>query len=249
VLIERLQTGGGIVVVSDPDADTRARYRRAIHAAKQHNLVPDGYDLRHTGRNTGDLVVRPYSAAQSYDTDWNRLRLNQGETRATPPADYGALEQDPTNLQVAPESIPRVLDLLRAIDNTGRTENAASASTSPRRARNHSSRSAARGGRSMSSRSMTRHRTCLRHRTQGEVGARHRESPPPRRRGAPSGDIQHRVGTVANRRGHAGVLRRPRTRLRRRTGGQQRRAHRLVDLGTRSRGQDRPHGRYTHAHK
>ena len=102
VLIERLQTGGGTVVVSDSDADTRASYRRAIHAAKQHNLVPDGYDLRHAGRNTGDLVVRLYSATQPYDTDWNRLRLYQGDIRATPPADYGALEQDPTNLQVFP---------------------------------------------------------------------------------------------------------------------------------------------------
>ncbi|MFC4998537.1 hypothetical protein ACFPIJ_11910 [Dactylosporangium cerinum] len=119
VLIKRLQSGGGTVVVSDPDADTRASYRRAIHAAKQHKLVPDGYDLRHTGRNTGDLVIRLYSAAQPYDTDWNRLRLDQGDTRATVAADYGALEQDPTNLHVAPESIPRVIGLLHALDNAG----------------------------------------------------------------------------------------------------------------------------------
>ena len=118
-LIERLQTGGGTVIVSDPDAETRASFRRAIHAAKQHRLVPDGYELRHTGRDTGDLVVRLYSAAQPYDTDWNRLRLNQGDIRATPPADYGALEQDPTNLKVAAESIPRVLALLHAIDDAG----------------------------------------------------------------------------------------------------------------------------------
>ncbi len=120
-LIERLQTSGGTVVVSDPDADTRATYRRAIHAAKQHRLVPDGYDLRHTGRNTGDLVVRLYSAAQPYDTDWNRLRLDQGDNRATAAADYGALEQDPTDLRVAPESIPRVLAALRAINDAGVT--------------------------------------------------------------------------------------------------------------------------------
>ncbi|MEU4626897.1 hypothetical protein AB0G04_43855 [Actinoplanes sp. NPDC023801] len=118
-LIEKLQNCGGTLVVPDPDPDTRASYRRAIHAAKQHNLVPDGHDLRHTGRNTGDLVIRLYSAAQPYDTDWNRLRLNQGETRATPPADYGALEQDPTNLRVTPESIPRVIGLLHALDSAG----------------------------------------------------------------------------------------------------------------------------------
>ncbi|GAA2339117.1 hypothetical protein GCM10010170_021020 [Dactylosporangium salmoneum] len=119
VLIERLQTGGGTVVVSDPDIDTRASYRRAIHAAKQNKLVPDGYELRHTGRNTGDLIIRLYSAAQPYDTDWNRLRLGQADERATAAADYGALEQDPTNLRVAPESIPRVLALLGAINDAG----------------------------------------------------------------------------------------------------------------------------------
>ncbi|MEW2426547.1 hypothetical protein AB0877_00895 [Micromonospora sp. NPDC047644] len=118
-LIERLQTDGGTVVVSDPDTDTRASYRRAIHAAKQHKLVPVGYDLRHTGRNTGDLVIRLYSAAQPYDTDWNRLRLNQGDIRIPSPADYSALEQDPTNLQVAPESIPRVIGLLHTLDRAG----------------------------------------------------------------------------------------------------------------------------------
>jgi hypothetical protein len=118
-LIERLQANSGTVVVPDPDADTRASYRRAVHAAKQHELVPDGYDLRHTGRNTGDLVIRLYSAAQPYDTDWNRLRLNQSEIRATSLADYSALEQDPTNLQVAPESIPRVIGLLHALANAG----------------------------------------------------------------------------------------------------------------------------------
>jgi len=118
-LIERLQANSGTVVVPDPDADTRASYRRAVHAAKQHKLVPDGYDLRHTGRNTGDLVVRLYSAAQPYDTDWNRLRLNQSEIRATSLADCSALEQDPTNLQVAPESIPRVIGLLHALANAG----------------------------------------------------------------------------------------------------------------------------------
>ncbi|MBX7269553.1 hypothetical protein KIF24_28455 [Micromonospora sp. Llam7] len=118
-LIERLQTNGGTVVVSDPDTDKRASYRRAIHAAKQHKLVPVGCDLRRTGRNTGDLVIRLYSAAQPYDTDWNRLRLNQGDIRIPPPADYSALEQDPTNLQVAPESIPRVIGLLHTLDHAG----------------------------------------------------------------------------------------------------------------------------------
>ena len=335
-LIERLQASGGTMVVPDPDADTRARYRRAIHAAKQHNLVPDGHDLRHTGRNTGDLVVRLYSAAQPYDTDWNRLRLNQGDIRARPPADYSALEEDPTNLQVAPESIARVLGLLRMIDEAGASRkcrvgvNLATKHPKPfvkvggvrrsldvfeeydqvphtltaderrtkrlrpwahipefdsvatgrlrlevgksqsdqrltwrdtttvkleqqtsrivadiikavekdeRAAAARRQREAGTTGRGKTRRATgSRGTPPPRHRTHGGVGARHRGSPPPRHRGAPQGDIHHRVTAVAESRRHSGVLRRPRTRRHRRTGGgEQRRTRRLVDLGTRSR--------------
>lgn len=35
-LVERLQTEGGTVRVESPDPEERARYRRVIHAAKQH---------------------------------------------------------------------------------------------------------------------------------------------------------------------------------------------------------------------
>ncbi len=56
-LIEQLQREGGTLTVESPDDQTRARYRRAIHAAKQHELVPEGFHLRHTGRASGDLVI------------------------------------------------------------------------------------------------------------------------------------------------------------------------------------------------
>ncbi len=118
-LIRRLQSEGGELRIDDPDSETRARYRRAIHAAKQDGLVPEGHVLRHTGRSTGDIVVCLYSTATSYDTDWNRLRLGHGDARTTPKADYAALEADPTNLDVAIESVPRVISLLRALADEG----------------------------------------------------------------------------------------------------------------------------------
>jgi hypothetical protein len=42
-LIERLRRAGGTVLVESPDEPTRALYRRIIHAAKQHRLVPEGF--------------------------------------------------------------------------------------------------------------------------------------------------------------------------------------------------------------
>lgn len=57
-LIDQLTQADGAVRIEEPDEHTRAQYRRAIHAAKQHKLIPDGHELRHTGRDRGDIVVR-----------------------------------------------------------------------------------------------------------------------------------------------------------------------------------------------
>ncbi|MGK5737462.1 hypothetical protein [Micromonospora sp. URMC 103] len=45
-LLDQLAQGDGVVRIEEPDEQTRARYRRAIHAAKQHKLIPDGHELR-----------------------------------------------------------------------------------------------------------------------------------------------------------------------------------------------------------
>jgi len=56
-LLAELQSGGP-VTVPDPPGAVRAAYRRAISRAITEGLVPDGYGLRHTGRDRGDLVIR-----------------------------------------------------------------------------------------------------------------------------------------------------------------------------------------------
>lgn len=56
-LLAELQSDGP-VTVPDPPAAVRAVYRRAINRAITEGLVPDGYGLRHTGRDRGDLVIR-----------------------------------------------------------------------------------------------------------------------------------------------------------------------------------------------
>jgi hypothetical protein len=70
--------------IDDPDAETRACYRRMIDAAKRYRLVPDGFRLRHTGRDRGDLIVRLSDDTAPDDTDWNRIRLNTRPSRHSP---------------------------------------------------------------------------------------------------------------------------------------------------------------------
>lgn len=41
-----------------PSARERARYRRAIHHIITNGRIPDGFQLRHTGRDHGDLTIR-----------------------------------------------------------------------------------------------------------------------------------------------------------------------------------------------
>jgi len=119
-LIERLQREGGTLRVEGPDEPTRALYRRTIHAAKQHDLVPTGFHLKHTGRNRGDIVIRLSEDSNPDETDWNRIRLNTRRVTTDPSLVFAALENDPADLKVTEASIPRALDLIRALADEAR---------------------------------------------------------------------------------------------------------------------------------
>ncbi len=114
-LIDRLQREDGTIRVESPDDATRALYRRLIHAAKQHDLVPDGYHLRHTGRDAGDVLIRLYPDAEPDGTDWNRIRLNARRDTTDPALVFPALDADPANLNVSPQALPRALQLIRLL--------------------------------------------------------------------------------------------------------------------------------------
>ncbi|CAI7978114.1 conserved hypothetical protein [Frankia sp. Hr75.2] len=126
-LIAQLQREGGTLRVDEPDDDTRARYRRTIDAAKRHRLVPDGFHLRHTGRDRGDLIIRLSDDSQPDDEDWNRIRLNTRAPRHTrlaspdPAQVVAALEQDPAALDVTAASLGRALALIRLLADEART--------------------------------------------------------------------------------------------------------------------------------
>lgn len=64
-LVAELQSSDGVLNVPDPESEVRAGYRRAISKAITDGLVPDGYVLRHKGRDRGDLVVRLLSRDES----------------------------------------------------------------------------------------------------------------------------------------------------------------------------------------
>jgi hypothetical protein len=57
-ILEGLQAGDGYLVIQAPDREQRACYRRAIHYLITTHQVPDGFSLRHTGRDRGDLIIR-----------------------------------------------------------------------------------------------------------------------------------------------------------------------------------------------
>ena len=118
-LLDELTAGDGLVRIEQPDPPTRARYRGAIHAAKQHRLVPEGHQLRHTGRDHGDLVVRLYDPA--HRQHWDRFRVaTRGQLTATEDI-ITALRQDSSCLAVSPPLLPRALDLVRQLTVAART--------------------------------------------------------------------------------------------------------------------------------
>jgi hypothetical protein len=57
-LLAELTSGDGLVTVASPSQGQRARYRRAIHRLIAEHRVPEGFVLRHTGRDHGDLTIR-----------------------------------------------------------------------------------------------------------------------------------------------------------------------------------------------
>lgn len=56
-LVPALQANGGSITITSPPSAERARWRRTIWAALRSGSIPTGYQLRHRGRDGGDLVI------------------------------------------------------------------------------------------------------------------------------------------------------------------------------------------------
>lgn len=120
-LVDQLTQGDGVVRIAEPDEQTRARYRRAIHAAKQHKLVPEGYELRHTGRDSGDIVVRLYNKANGANNGWDAFRIASRHQTTIDEEIIAALQKNPSALTVSVELLPRALEFVRLLAAAARS--------------------------------------------------------------------------------------------------------------------------------
>lgn len=113
-LMDLLSQNSGTVRIEDPGPDVRAAYRRAISAAKRRGLVPSGSQLLHTGRDSGDLIIKLAKAGTEVQTEWNRVRLKARDEQVA--ADlFAALEAHPTVLDVSDAARPRALQIVETL--------------------------------------------------------------------------------------------------------------------------------------
>lgn len=120
-MVERLHKEGTITV-ADPDEKTRASYRRALHACRSHHLVPGGHELRFTGRDTGDIVIKLVTGSSADETDWNRIRLTTRKVTTNLGTLQTALETSSILDQLSENLRPRATSFLLALVERLRTE-------------------------------------------------------------------------------------------------------------------------------
>lgn len=118
-LIQRLQQESGKVSIADPEDSTRAKYRRLLHACRVHRLVPDGHELRFTGRSSGDIVIVLSTGTPEETSDWDRIRTTARKVTTNLGALRAALEGstilDPISEELRPRAVDLLLDLAEEV--------------------------------------------------------------------------------------------------------------------------------------
>ena len=116
-LLAQLAANNGVITILDPDADTRAAWRRAVHRTKQEDRVSEGFHLHYSGRDHGDLVIELMSGEHP-DTQ-SRKRKPPGVEIPTDEAPEHPvlveLHNRAKTLDVSARSLPRALRLIRAL--------------------------------------------------------------------------------------------------------------------------------------
>lgn len=113
-LVQRLRDEGTVRVLG-PDERTRTAYRKAIYAIKQGDLVPEGFELLHTGRSSGDLIVRLSDGSPEAQTEWNRIRLGVRDLVTSPAGLAEMIEANPEILQVSEGERPRAVRIVQSL--------------------------------------------------------------------------------------------------------------------------------------
>ncbi|WP_206184777.1 hypothetical protein [Thermoactinospora rubra] len=113
-LIRRLQLQEGTIQLENPTDDVRGAYRRAISAAKRRGLVPEGFQLLHTGRDKGPLIIKLAPAGRDVETEWNRIRL-AARNELTGADLFAKLDRDGGGIEVSDSTLPRARQLLHTL--------------------------------------------------------------------------------------------------------------------------------------
>jgi hypothetical protein len=114
-LLHQLVSGAGQVTVESPTQRQRARYRRAIHHLITSHEIPDGYVLRHHGRDQGDLTIRLVRAVDAATTE-PALKVDVPHTDAEVSPEVRALVAG-MRMAVTEPTMPRAMHILQAIAN------------------------------------------------------------------------------------------------------------------------------------
>ncbi|MBC9936937.1 MULTISPECIES: hypothetical protein [unclassified Leucobacter] len=110
-LIEQVQEQGPLTV-TDPEESVRARYRRVLHACRVHHLVPDGQELRFTGRSSGDIVIMLSTGSPTDTSVWDRIRTTARTVTTNLEALRSALETTTVLNPVSEGLRPRAIDVV-----------------------------------------------------------------------------------------------------------------------------------------
>lgn len=114
-LLADLASNEGTLTVPDPRGAIRGAYRSAMSRAVTEGLVPEGYGLRHTGRDRGDLVIRLVRLADEPGRPEPLPSIPVPEDLQVRHDAVAALRDAPQLLQVSDDARERALRITQAI--------------------------------------------------------------------------------------------------------------------------------------
>lgn len=114
-LLQQLAESDGQATIDDPPVELRAAYRRAISTAITTGSLPDGFVLRHRGRDKGPLVIRLVPESESPSKPEPVPSVPMPAEPSTEREVVRALVHDPALMDVSDHARPRALLIAQAI--------------------------------------------------------------------------------------------------------------------------------------
>ena len=115
-ILDDFKAADGKLVIRDPGQKQRARYRRAIHHLITTHQIPDGFSLRHTGRDHGDLTIQLTALREEGKQPQRPARVPVPDSLDDVMPAVRLLGEG-GRLTVTPEAIGRALRIAQAIAN------------------------------------------------------------------------------------------------------------------------------------